>query len=205
MLLASCASLPDIRYLDTTEASRESPVIKTGKGTLSEKKSESLLAKRLRNSPTNLQELVKLEEIATGSPLIAGNKVRLLFDGPQTMQAMLEAIRGAKNHVNLETYIFDQDELGLRFADLLIEKQRAGVQVNIIYDSVGTIGVPAEFFEKMRAAGISLTEFNPINPLKRFGYWRLNKRDHRKILVVDGRIVRKADASGPKSARARRR
>lgn len=187
-LLTSCASLPDIRYLDSPVADESFPTVTTGKGKLSEKKANSLLSKRLRDSKTNLQELIKLEEIATGSPLIAGNKIRLLFDGPQTMQAMMEAIQGAKNHVNLETYIFDQDELGMRFADLLIEKQRAGVQVNIIYDSVGTLGVPAEFFEKMRAAGISLTEFNPVNPLKRFGYWRLNKRDHRKILVVDGRI-----------------
>ncbi len=188
VLLASCASLPDIRYLDASLTGQESPTVKTGKGRLSEKKADSLLAKRLRNSKTDLQQLIKLEELATGSPLIAGNKVRLLFDGPETMQAMMEAIRNAKNHINLETYIFDQDELGMQFADLLIEKQRSGVQVNIIYDSVGTLGVPAAFFEKMRAAGISLTEFNPVNPLKRFGPWRLNNRDHRKILVVDGRI-----------------
>ncbi|MGV3741854.1 MAG: cardiolipin synthase [Burkholderiaceae bacterium] len=188
MLLASCASLPDIRYLNTSVPENASPTVATAKGTLPGKKAESLLAKRLRNSKTNLQELIKLEELATGSPLIAGNRVRLLFDGPQTMHAMMDAIRGAKNHVNLETYIFDQDELGMQFADLLIEKQRAGVQVNIIYDSIGTLGVPAEFFEKMRVAGISLTEFNPVNPLKRIGPWRLNNRDHRKILVVDGRV-----------------
>jgi cardiolipin synthase A/B len=188
LALSACAGLPDIRYLDQSHTEEANPTIATSRGVLPGKKTESLLAKRLRNSKTQLQELVKLEEIATGSPLIAGNKVRLLFDGPQTMQAMMDAIRNARNHINLETYIFDQDELGMQFADLLIEKQRSGVQVNIIYDSVGTLGVPAEFFEKMRAAGISLTEFNPVNPLKRFGSWRLNKRDHRKILVVDGRI-----------------
>lgn len=188
MLLASCATLPDISYLNSSVSDDTGPTVSGTTGTLPANKAESLLAKRLRDSKTDLQELVKLEEIATGSPLIAGNKVRLLFDGPQTMQAMMTAIRGAKNHVNLETYIFDQDELGMKFADLLIEKQRAGVQVNIIYDSIGTLGVPAEFFEKMRASGISLTEFNPVNPLKRFGPWRLNKRDHRKILVVDGCI-----------------
>jgi cardiolipin synthase len=111
-----------------------------------------------------------------------------LFDGPQTIGSMMEAVSAAKNHINLETYIFDQDELGMRFADLLMAKQRAGVQVNIIYDSVGTIGTPAEFFERMRAAGIRLIEFNPVNPLKRVGDWRVNNRDHRKILVVDGKI-----------------
>src|SRR5690606_15530851 len=57
---------------------------------------------------------------------------------------------------------------------------------NVIYDSVGTLGTPAEFFNTMRDAGIRLLEFNPVNPLKRFGRWRLNNRDHRKILIVDG-------------------
>lgn len=130
-----------------------------------------------------------MEEAVTGSPLIKGNKVSLLFDGPQTMTAMIEAIGQARSTINFETYIFDQDQLGQRFADLLIEKQRAGVQVNIIYDSVGSIGTPTEFFERMRASGIRLVEFNPVNPLKRFGRWQLNHRDHRKILVVDGKVA----------------
>jgi cardiolipin synthase len=188
-ILASCAALPDIRYLNSTVSTDVSPTIATSKGALSERKTDSLLAKRLRNSKTSLGELIKLEELATGSPLIAGNRTVLLFDGPQTMQAMMAAIRNAKNHINLETYIFDQDELGIQFANLLIEKQRAGVQVNIIYDSIGTLGTPSDFFENMRSVGISLTEFNPVNPLKRFGTWRLNNRDHRKILVVDGKIA----------------
>lgn len=63
------------------------------------------------------------------------------------------------------------------------------MQVNIIYDSVGSIGTPTEFFERMRASGIRLVEFNPVNPLKRFGRWQLNHRDHRKILVVDGKVA----------------
>lgn len=101
----------------------------------------------------------------------------------------MAAIASAQDHINLETYIFDQDELGIRFADLLIARQRAGVRVNIIYDSVGTLGTPAEFFQKMRDAGIRLHEFNPVNPLKRFNPLRVNNRDHRKILVVDGKTA----------------
>jgi cardiolipin synthase len=188
LMLSACAALPDVRYLRTSLSPGATPTVTIGHGTLPRKKAESLLAKRLRHSGNDIQTLAALEEAATGSPLIAGNKVTLLFDGPQTMEAMLAAISGASDHINLETYIFDQDELGLRFADLLIAKQRAGVQVNIIYDSVGTLGTPAEFFERMRAAGIRLTEFNPVNPFKRFGNWRINNRDHRKILVVDGKI-----------------
>ena len=187
--LASCASLPDIRYLSQRLDANESPTVLNGGRNLNPQRTQSLLAQHLRRSHVNLERLAALEEAATGSPLIAGNKVQLLFDGPQTIGAMMDAIRSATNHVNLETYIFDADELGTKFADLLIEKQHQGVQVNIIFDSVGTLGTPTAFFARLRAAGINLTEFNPVNPLKYIGNaWRLNNRDHRKILVVDGKI-----------------
>jgi cardiolipin synthase len=187
--LSGCASLPDVRNLRQSLYPNDVPTVEGSNGVLPKQKAGSLLAKRLRNSGIDLKTLAAMEEAATNSPLIAGNKVTLLFDGPRTVAAMMEAIRVAKQHVNLETYIFDQDELGMQFADLLIAKQHEGVQVNIIYDGVGTLGTPAEFFDKMRAAGIGLTEFNPVNPLKRFGLWRVNNRDHRKILVVDGRVA----------------
>ena len=120
---------------------------------------------------------------------IAGNQVTLLFDGPQTMQAMEEAIRHAKHSIHLETYIFDQDAMGLRFAKLLMERQRAGVTTRIMYDAVGTLNTPQAFFEQLRAAGIRLHAFNPINPLRLSGPWLPNNRDHRKILVVDGKLA----------------
>ena len=186
--LSGCAALPDVRDLRTSLYPGDIPTIEGSQGRLSEKRAGSLFSQRLENIKPDLQTLAALEEAATRSPLIKGNKVTLLFDGPRTMAAMMAAIAGAKSHINLETYIFDQDDLGMQFADLLIARQRAGVQVNIIYDSVGTLGTPPEFFEKLRAAGIGLTEFNPVNPLKRFGSWRVNNRDHRKILVIDGRI-----------------
>ncbi|AMO95708.1 cardiolipin synthase [Collimonas fungivorans] len=170
VLTAACSTLPDVSNLSASV----SQVSAASSGAV--------------NASARLNTLAAMEEAVTGSPLIKGNKVTLLFDGPETMTAMMAAIQQAKSTINFETYIFDQDQLGLQFADLLIEKQRAGVQVNIIYDSVGSIGTPAEFFERMRAAGIKLIEFNPVNPLKRFGRWQLNHRDHRKILVVDGKI-----------------
>ncbi len=185
---ASCTALPEVRYLSSSLVAPDNPTVTNAQGTLSAKKSKSLLTKRWHNSHSEIASLAALEEAATGVPLIAGNKVSLLYDGPQTMAAMIEAISAAKDHINLETYIFDQDELGIRFADMLIERQRAGVQVNVIYDSVGTIGTPQTFFDKMRNAGIHLLAFNPINPLKLIGPWEPNNRDHRKILIVDGKI-----------------
>lgn len=188
LTLSGCTSLPDVRDLRASLYPDGIPTVEGSQGKLPDGKAGSLLSQRLKNSGTDLKTLAALEEAATRSPLIKGNKVTLLFDGPRTVAAMMAAIATAKSHINLETYIFDQDDLGMQFADLLISKQRAGVQVNIIYDSVGTFGTPPEFFEKMRASGIALTEFNPVNPLKSLGAWRLNNRDHRKILVVDGRI-----------------
>jgi len=192
LLATACTALPEVRYLNSSLVAPANPTVTNAQGTLSAKKSKSLLAKRWRNSHSDVAALAALEEAATGSPLIAGNKVTLLYDGPQTMAAIIAAISAAKDHINLETYIFDQDELGIRFADLLIARQRAGVQVNVIYDSVGTIGTPQAFFDKMRDAGIHLLVFNPVNPLKLRGTWapwEPNNRDHRKILVVDGLVA----------------
>ena len=189
VLGSACAALPEVRYLNSSLVAPENPTVTSAQGTLSAKKSTSLLARRWRNSHVDVAALAALEEAATGSPLIAGNKVTLLYDGPQTMTAMMTAISAAKDHINLETYIFDQDEIGIRFADLLIARHRAGVKVNVIYDSVGTIGTPQAFFDKMRDAGIQLLAFNPVNPLKLKGMWEPNNRDHRKILVVDGVVA----------------
>ncbi|MFP5394175.1 MAG: cardiolipin synthase, partial [Gammaproteobacteria bacterium] len=86
-------------------------------------------------------------------------------------------------------YIFDQDEIGLQFASVLMDKRKDGVTVNVLYDAVGTLGTPREFFERMRAAGINLVAFNPVNPAARVGKWELNNRDHRKLMVVDGKVA----------------
>jgi cardiolipin synthase A/B len=186
--LTACASLPPV--VPEQVAPAAAPKIETAHGKVSAPNAVSLLKKRWAKGALDLPQQAALEEAATGVPLIAGNKVDLLFDGPQTMKAMMAAIAQAKNHINFETYIFDQDELGEQFASLLLDKQRQGVTVNIIYDSVGTIGVPQAFFERMRAGGIGLVAFNPINPAKvRGNGWKVNNRDHRKILIVDGKVA----------------
>ena len=188
-LLCACARLPTLNYLKEPLSGPVTPRVVTGQGALSDKEASSLLARRLGHSRVDAKALAGLEEAATGRPLIAGNKVTLLFDGPSTISAMMAAASVAKDTINLETYLFDQDPLGMRFADLLIDKQRAGVQVNIIYDCVGTLGTPQAFFDRMQVAGIRLLPFQPVSPLRRLGRWRINNRDHRKILVVDGQVA----------------
>ena len=129
------------------------------------------------------------EILVTGTPLVSGNRVRLLEDGPDTYRAMFVAIAAASDHINMETYILEDDEVGRRFADALIARQRAGVQVNLIYDGVGTLGTPEEFFQRLRDSGIRTLQFNPVNPATAKAGWELNQRDHRKLLIVDGRTV----------------
>jgi cardiolipin synthase len=190
--VSACASLPDLGGLGAVAAPEEAPQGPTVLGTrgeISAQATRSLLGRRWKNSYADTAVLARMEEMATSKPLIAGNRLTLLYDGPQTMAAMMAAIQRATNHINLETYIFDEDAVGTAFADLLIEKQRAGVAVHVMVDAVGTISTPAPFLQRMRDAGIQLMEFNPINPLKLVGPWEPNHRDHRKLLVVDGRVA----------------
>jgi len=190
--LSACASLPNVHYLHQRDLQpRQEPTIVTARGELPDTKKQALLDNMTaRIGPTNiLTKHAAAEEAISGRPLIAGNKVTLLDDGPATMRAMMSAIRSARNHINLETYIFEADEVGRTLADLLIEKRAAGVVVNLIYDSVGALDTPREFFDRLRSAGVNVLEYNPINPLSAQGNWDINQRDHRKILLVDGRVA----------------
>ena len=186
-VVASCKTLPDATSLPDAPVKR-TPTVATQRGMLDAKQAAQLLSKRWANATPDLKQLAVLEEQATGAPLIPGNQVTLLFDGPATMRDMMNAARDARSSINLETYIFDQDPIGLQFAEILIEKRRQGVVVNIMADGVGTLATPKEFFERLRAAGINVLIFNPVDPTKRPGNWQLNNRDHRKIMIVDGKI-----------------
>ena len=186
--MASCRTLPDADTLPDKPL-KTNPTVENARGTLSKGQTSALLQRRWANATGDLKALAVLEEQATGVPLIAGNQVQLLFDGPATMREMMAAVRDATTSINLETYIFDQDPIGLQFAELLMEKRRQGVAVNVMYDSVGTLGTPQAFFDRMREAGISMVAFNPVNPAKAKGNWSINNRDHRKLMVVDGRIA----------------
>jgi cardiolipin synthase A/B len=187
---AGCATLPDTEFL-TERYVTHSARFESARGPLDERRSAAIVAELKRKSGNLdiLDRQIALEQEIGGSSLVVGNKVALLQDGPETYRAMLAAIGASKDHVNLETYIFEGGEIGQRFADLLLERQAHGVQVNIIYDSVGALGTAPEFFERFRQAGVQVLEFNPVNPLAPGKAWAPNNRDHRKLLVVDGRTA----------------
>ena len=147
---------------------------------------------RLKSSvdPTDILERHNaVVESVTESPLTKGNKVTLLVDGQAAYAAMFKAIQDAKDHINFETFIIEDDETGRKFADLLLQKQAEGVQVNLIFDSIGSFSTPAPFFQRLRDGGIQVVEFNPLNPFKAHGHWLLAHPDHRKILIIDGKVA----------------
>jgi len=190
-LSGGCATLPNVsEMIDEVPTAQEHRQIVLAKGLLSPEKSKAIM-ERLKRSvdPTDILERHStVIESVTESPLTKGNKVTLLADGQATYAAMFKAIENARDHINLESYIIEDDETGRKFADLLLLKQAKGVQVNIIYDSVGSMNTPASFFQRLQDGGVRVVAFNPINPLKSQGDWGLTHRDHRKILIVDGKV-----------------
>jgi cardiolipin synthase len=192
ILLGGCESLPNVRDLVARHDFESAPPsISDAAGPLSLKESHSIISRlRQEAGPTDiLRRHIALVEAISGQPLIAGNKVALLSDGPETFAAMGEAIRKATDHINLETFILRDDEVGRPLADLLIRKRQEGVRVNVLYDSFGAIRTPDTYFDRMRANGLNVLEFNPARAAIPPGGWSINNRDHRKILVVDGKIA----------------
>jgi cardiolipin synthase len=124
-----------------------------------------------------------------GEHSIEGNRVRLLRNGEQAFPDMLATIEGAKDQILLEMYWFGSDQIGRTFAAALCDAARRGIEVSIIFDAVGSVGTSAQMFDQLLHAGAQVIEYNPIAPWKRrFRLSRLTRRDHRKILVVDGRV-----------------
>lgn len=187
-----CAALPDVaQQIDETSASSKPRQILSSNGLLSPQQSRKIMARLQRSvDPTDIldRHSVVLESV-TESPLTKGNKVTLLADGEATYAAMFDVLEKARDHINLESYIIEDDEIGRKFADLLLRKQAQGVEVNLSYDSVGSMYTPAAFFQRLRDGGIRVVEFNPINPLEARGEWRLTRRNHRKILLADGQVA----------------
>lgn len=120
-----------------------------------------------------------------GSNLLAGNQVETLQNGDMIFPAMIEAIRDARFSINFETYVYWSGQIAEEFADALAERARAGVEVRVLMDWVGSRPMEAELLDRMEAAGVMITRFRPV---RWYTINRMNNRTHRKLLVVDGRI-----------------
>jgi cardiolipin synthase len=135
-----------------------------------------------------VRALIDVVRRNSSAPLTAGNNVTALVDGPETFAAIRAAVKSAQHHVHIETFIFGDDHLGREFAELLAQKRGEGVEVRVLYDSVGSMETAAAFFDELRTDGIEVREFRPMNPAKTPLIWKIQNRDHRKIIVVDGKI-----------------
>jgi cardiolipin synthase len=124
-------------------------------------------------------------EAITSSPVAAGNRAEILINGDEIFPAFIETIAAAKESVNLLTYIYWHGEVAREVADAVCERARAGIEVNVLFDAVGSAKMGRELTGQMRDAGVNLAIFRPPKP---YAIRRLNNRTHRKLCIVDGRV-----------------
>lgn len=115
-----------------------------------------------------------------------GNRATLLIDGAAAFPEIFSAIQKAERYVLVSTYILRDDEIGRALATWLLDRVQAGCRVCLLYDDVGCANLPAAFVEDLRAGGVSVAEFNEHGWIT--GWFRLNFRNHRKIVIVDGQV-----------------
>ena len=121
-------------------------------------------------------------------PFLKGNDVELLVDGAATFASIFAGIDAAEEYLLIQFYIVRDDRLGQELAERLIAKARAGVQVRLLYDDIGSTGMPKRFRTQMRDAGVKVAGFNQRHKFMRlYGPARINYRNHRKIVVADGK------------------
>ncbi|PYR63365.1 MAG: cardiolipin synthase B [Acidobacteria bacterium] len=129
---------------------------------------------------------IRVLESTAHSALKQGNKVDILTNGSAFYPSMLEAIRSARETVNLECYIFKKGEIGDAFIEALSERARAGVRVTIVMDTIGSFGAFHRSAKPLRQAGCRV---EPYQRMRWYSLARLNNRTHRELLVVDGRVA----------------
>lgn len=122
-----------------------------------------------------------------GAELLLKNRIDILINGSETFPALEAAIAGAERFVHAEFFIFRSDDLGHRIGDALAEAARRGVKVRLLYDAVGSWGLKADFVNELEQAGVECRSFMPVS-LPIF-HRQMNFRNHRKILVIDGKVA----------------
>ncbi len=124
-------------------------------------------------------------EAYTSAPIVGGNRVDVLLNGEQIFPAMLEAIRSARATITYAQYYYEDGPVARDVAEALADRCRAGVEVSVLLDAFGTLNMPREYADLMERSGCRVVFFRPMGP---FDWPRANYRNHRRILVVDGRV-----------------
>lgn len=134
----------------------------------------------------NHRNLIKFINRTSNSPLTANNKVKLLINGEEKFPVLLAALDKAKSHIHLEYYIYENDFTGNSVAEMLIKKSKEGVEVRFMYDDFGSHGLGKAFIERLQDAGVQIVPFYKIRLYALAN--RLNYRNHRKIIIIDGNV-----------------
>jgi cardiolipin synthase len=137
--------------------------------------------------PKEWASLAKLVAAFTPLPFTANNIIELLIDGKQTYAQMLQAIANAENYVLLQSYIINSDEIGNQFKEALIIKAREGIRIHILYDEIGSQKLSRTYLQSLRQHGIRVSSFRSTKG--KGNRFQLNFRNHRKILIIDGKIA----------------
>ncbi|OVZ55870.1 cardiolipin synthase [Pigmentiphaga sp. NML080357] len=147
----------------------------------------ALLREHEHQIPPTVARMAALGRTACDIPLSSATDVRLLVGGAQTYDAFVEAICAAREHIHVEFYIFDPDRIGTAIRDLLAEKARQGVAVRLLVDALGSDRLGRRFLAPLREAGAQVGFFHNVRIGRR---WRpvTNYRNHRKILICDGKL-----------------
>lgn len=135
--------------------------------------------------PSGLQNLIKSIAPLCRPGFTCHNKIQILIDGKETYWSMLEELEKAQDYIIFQFYIFRADAIGYKFAEVLMRKAREGIRVSFLYDEIGT-GLPQELIDQLKQAGVQICHFNSSSGKGRF---QINFRNHRKILIVDGKVA----------------
>jgi len=151
------------------------------------------------------QRIMMLAARSTGIEPTVGNLVEVLTADEKAFARVEESLRGARQRIWAEYYLIRRDETGHRFLDLLAEKARAGVEVRLIYDAIGSFSMNRQRLQTVIGAGGRCVEFLPLNPLRK--RWAVHLRNHRKLIVIDGQVAYTGgmNVGDEYSGRARRR
>ncbi len=130
-------------------------------------------------------EFLRATEAITSTPISPGNRAQILINGDEIFPAFIETIASAQQSVNLLTYVYWHGEIAREIADAICERAEQGVEVNVLFDAVGSAKMGRELTAQIRDAGANLAIFRPPKP---YAIRRLNNRTHRKLCIVDGKI-----------------
>ena len=137
--------------------------------------------------PDNLATIEKLVEKFTPLPFTTDNEIELLIDGQQTYPAMLQAIAKAQDYILLQSYIINSDRIGNEFKQALIERAKQGVKIYFLYDKIGSRKLSRGYLKSLQQHGINVCGFGSTR--RKGNRFRINFRNHRKILIIDGRVA----------------